>query len=251
MDKIKEIKPRDFALEQVKWYIQSQKLGPHSKLPSERELCKMWGLNRSTLHSALKTLVEEGVIYMERGSGTYVAPPKYPIHLKDAKSLTQAFKGSGSFLWTEVLQTQLMEANDEIAQKLNILPGDLVFYIKRARKKNNITFRVEESFLNYKLCPGIESMSFTDQSLFKVLKGYGLALDCGEEVIGITKTTEENAAILGIDTGEDLYEQKGITVDKEKRIVEYFKIQTRADLIHFTSVLYQKEDDNETGGNRK
>ena len=52
MEKIKKIRPQDMAMEQIQWYIQENQLKPHTQLPSERELCTMWQMNRSTLHTA-------------------------------------------------------------------------------------------------------------------------------------------------------------------------------------------------------
>ena len=70
MNKMKKIRPQDMAKEQIEWYIQKQQLKPHTKLPSEREFCEMWGMNRSTLHTAIQQLIEERILYSEKGSGT-------------------------------------------------------------------------------------------------------------------------------------------------------------------------------------
>ena len=40
---------RDFATELVESYIQEQGLKPDDRLPSERDMCAMWNLNRTTL----------------------------------------------------------------------------------------------------------------------------------------------------------------------------------------------------------
>lgn len=57
MEKIKKIRPQDMAMEQIQWYIQENQLKPHTQLPSERELCTMWQMNRSTLHTAIQQLI--------------------------------------------------------------------------------------------------------------------------------------------------------------------------------------------------
>ena len=54
-------RPRDEATEHIECYILEKKLPPHAKLPSERDMCSMWNFNRTTLRSAIKRLIVEGV----------------------------------------------------------------------------------------------------------------------------------------------------------------------------------------------
>ena len=70
MEKLKKIRPLDMAMEQIEWYIKENQLKPHEKLPSEREMCTLWQMNRSTLHAAIQQLVEERKLYSIKGSGT-------------------------------------------------------------------------------------------------------------------------------------------------------------------------------------
>ena len=51
-------RPRDEATEYIECYILEKNLPPHAKLPSERDMCSMWGFNRTTLRSAISTLKE-------------------------------------------------------------------------------------------------------------------------------------------------------------------------------------------------
>ena len=240
MERTKKVKPRDFAMEQIQWYICEHKLGPHAKLPGERELCEMWGLNRSTLRGAIRRLIEENILYSEKGAGTYVAAPKFRMHLQDVKSTTEAFRGTGNFLWTEVVKAYFKNADAILAERLNIAEGDRVFCLKRVRRKNNVPFRIEESYLNYGLCEGIEERSFTDESLFQILRNAGLTPDRGNEEIGISYVSKEEAQLLGISEGQYVFKLQGITVDDKGRCLEFFRSLTRADQVQFSSILKRK-----------
>jgi GntR family transcriptional repressor for pyruvate dehydrogenase complex len=46
---------------------------PGSRLPAERELCEMFGVGRSTLREAVRTLSFIGAVQVRQGSGTFVA----------------------------------------------------------------------------------------------------------------------------------------------------------------------------------
>lgn len=68
--------PHTDAVEKLENFITVNRISPNARIPSERDLCKMWGLNRTTLHFAVNTLVEQGRLYRIKGTGTYVAEAK-------------------------------------------------------------------------------------------------------------------------------------------------------------------------------
>lgn len=57
-------------------YINEKKLKPNDKLPNELELAKMLGVSRSTIREAVKILISKNILYIKRGSGTYVLDKK-------------------------------------------------------------------------------------------------------------------------------------------------------------------------------
>ena len=56
--------------------IESGQVSPGDRLPSERELSQMLGVNRMTLRRALELLESQGLLIRRQGDGTYVAEPK-------------------------------------------------------------------------------------------------------------------------------------------------------------------------------
>ena len=127
MEKIKKIRPQDMAMEQIQWYIQENQLKPHTQLPSERELCTMWQMNRSTLHTAIQQLIEERKLYSVKGSGTFVAPPRLVRNIKGIQSTSEAMRKTGYFLWTEVLISRIETCDGYVARKLQIKEEDKYF----------------------------------------------------------------------------------------------------------------------------
>lgn len=59
--------------EHIRTWIESNRLQPGDKIPTERELARLWGVSRLTVRQAIAELVEEGILYRVQGSGTYVA----------------------------------------------------------------------------------------------------------------------------------------------------------------------------------
>lgn len=249
MQKSKKIRPSEAAVEQIEWYIRKNNLKPHTKLPGEREMCEVWGFNRSTLRSAIQRLSEEQIVYSERGSGTYVAPPKLERNLQDTKSTSESMRGSGYFLWTEVLSSRVENSSKYsgkyISSKLDIPENHRIFCLKRLRVRNHIPLMIETSYSDYERCVGIENHNFSEESLYKVFREMGVDLAEGEEQVGVTYATEEEANLLKVEPGAFMFFISGIIRDSEGKPVEFFKLVANPKVIRFTSTLKRLEVEQE------
>lgn len=87
-------RPREQALEQIMAYILENKLSADDKLPPEREMCQMWGVNRCTLRSAIAALTEQGIVYAVQGSGTRIAH-RFRRILQDLQGFSEYAAGAG------------------------------------------------------------------------------------------------------------------------------------------------------------
>ncbi|HQC61459.1 MAG TPA: FadR/GntR family transcriptional regulator [Candidatus Marinimicrobia bacterium] len=59
-------------VEHIEELIRQKKILPGEKLPSETELCKMFGVSRTSLREALQKLSARGLLRIRKGSGIYV-----------------------------------------------------------------------------------------------------------------------------------------------------------------------------------
>ncbi|WP_258040952.1 GntR family transcriptional regulator, partial [Lysinibacillus sphaericus] len=55
-------------------YLEEYKIGEN--IPSERELSVQFDVSRMTVRQSITNLVNSGLLYREKGRGTYVANPK-------------------------------------------------------------------------------------------------------------------------------------------------------------------------------
>jgi DNA-binding FadR family transcriptional regulator len=62
----------DKIVEQLKSDIRSGKFKAGEKIPPEPELMKLYGVGRSTIREAIKTLAMSGILKVQQGSGTSV-----------------------------------------------------------------------------------------------------------------------------------------------------------------------------------
>ena len=54
--------------------IETGNLQEHDKLPSERELCEIHDVSRTTVRQTMQELEKEGYIYKKHGKGSFVSP---------------------------------------------------------------------------------------------------------------------------------------------------------------------------------
>src|SRR5690348_4362839 len=68
---------------------------PGDQIPSERELARLYGLNRMTVRHAITQLVKEGLLKRVQGKGTLVLQPRVTRDLIELKGFSQTMKDRG------------------------------------------------------------------------------------------------------------------------------------------------------------
>ena len=58
----------------VRELIETERLRPGERLPTERELARLLGVSRVPIREAMRTLSAQGLVEIRRGQGTFVAP---------------------------------------------------------------------------------------------------------------------------------------------------------------------------------
>jgi DNA-binding FadR family transcriptional regulator len=105
---------RELVVEQLLGFIRSSELKPGGRLPPEPELAQTFGVSRTVVREAIKSLQATGVLNIEQGRGTFVA--EYPF----AQPLT-------------VLSRLNRHRIDELFEVRLILEGESAFYAASAR----------------------------------------------------------------------------------------------------------------------
>jgi ABC-type glycerol-3-phosphate transport system substrate-binding protein/DNA-binding transcriptional regulator YhcF (GntR family) len=77
--------------------------GPDERLPTEHELCELYGISRTPVTRALAELADEGVLRRRRGVGTYVDEQWLRRRSQDAELRVVAQEGPWAALVREVL----------------------------------------------------------------------------------------------------------------------------------------------------
>ena len=120
---------RDELLEE----ITSSQLQPGTKLPTEGELSKRFGVSRATVREAVGGLVEAGYVTRRRGSGSYVAERRRMPHgLDSTLSYLAMIESAGAHAGMRVLDA-VFEQSSKIDGPLQLSRGEKVLAVERVR----------------------------------------------------------------------------------------------------------------------
>lgn len=72
MQRKQQVSAVDYVIESIKELLLKGDLKPGDKLPNEEELCRMLGVSRGSIRSAMKVFSVCGVVDIRVGDGTYV-----------------------------------------------------------------------------------------------------------------------------------------------------------------------------------
>src|SRR5271169_1684017 len=157
-----------------------QKIGsgvwaPETRLPSERELCDLFGISRITVRQALDQLVAEGRLVRSHGRGTFVALTPVRKHLLPLEGFSEDMTARGLKPGARVVRFEPVPAPGPVARELQIAPGQQVIVLKRLRLADGSPMAVETVHAPERLFPGLVDQNLEDRSFYELLqRRYGI-----------------------------------------------------------------------------
>jgi len=153
-DKIKKSVVRD---------IESGKLKPDDKVPSETRLAKNFEASRMTANRALKELTEEGRIIRVQGVGSFVARPKPDAALLEIKSIAKEIANWGGVHSSKILALRQEKLTGYIAQKMDLKLNEPIFHSIIIHRDQGVPVQYSERFINPRVAP-----HYMEQDFYKI-----------------------------------------------------------------------------------
>lgn len=105
---------------------------PGSLLPSENQLAERFNVSRPTIRAAFARLVERGYVNRQRGVGTFVADsPSIVNPLYHLLDVQERIAARGFIPGFTQLESQIIEADQDLAEKLYVEAGSQILNIKK------------------------------------------------------------------------------------------------------------------------
>lgn len=137
------------------------------KIPSERKLCELYNISRMTARQAVNELVKDGIVYREKGRGTFVSSPNFLQ--RNVKSFTDTLRERGFNPSTNIIEFSTVYNLRDISNIMEV-PYDTKFYkLKRLRLGNELPMALETVYIQKDRCLGLQKYDIS-KSLYEVLE---------------------------------------------------------------------------------
>jgi GntR family phosphonate transport system transcriptional regulator len=145
-----------------------------SKLPGELELAERFDVNRHTVRRAIAALAERGLVRAERGSGTYIEPPRIAYPIRSRTRFTEIVGSAGRAAGGRLIGSATEPADAEIARRLRLKPGAAVLRLERLRHADRIPLSASTSWLPAERFPGAARVYATSNSITRTFAHFGV-----------------------------------------------------------------------------
>lgn len=178
-------------------------------LPSENELSEKYGISRMTVRNAMNNLHAEGLIYRQKGRGSFVKIKPKSIELLSIKGFTEIMKGKERDIDTVFVQKPVIQQwNEDFYWNLeeNELSADCI-YLSRVRSVENNPIMFEKTFLSNSGLSGFCSQDFINKSLFDtLLVNHDIEIKEVVQKFRAVRTTDEIGKYLDLPVGAPVLE---------------------------------------------
>lgn len=239
---------KDSAVGSVPIYVSLQKdllklihngdVEPGGRFPSERELSARFGASRMTTRKAVDHLVQSGVLERRGTSGTYVPDRLFDRPLSDHTfySVSDVVEKAGHTPGSKLLFFERREADEFVASKLGLSPGDPVISIERLRTVDGVPVCLELSHFPALLVPGLSASDVIEnKSLYKLFRdNYQLELINDIRVISIHYATKGEAELLDLRLGAPVLHFEGVSLTGDGQPFEHLRSLNHPDRVSLT-----------------
>jgi GntR family transcriptional regulator len=210
--------------------IQSGTLKPGQSLPSEQEISTGMGVSRMTARQAVKSLCDAGVAYSRRGVGTFVSGGKQEKTSTELLSFTQEMQARDCRPSSQVLNFEKLTAENEVLAALHLSQGEKVLSLIRVRLADSVPMGVENSFLPFRLFPGLLEAFDPRTSLYQTLaERYGVRMSAADEIVEAGLASAREARLLRVKKNAPVFFLTRVSYAENGQPVEYVRSTYRGD----------------------
>jgi DNA-binding GntR family transcriptional regulator len=203
-------------------------------LENELDLADKWHVSRPTVRRAIQDLVDAGMLVRRRGVGTQVVNDQVRRPFK-LTSLFDDLAAIGREPATSVLTLEIVPADDETADALELAPGTGVVHIERTRSVGGQPLAILRNWLIADVAGALTADDLRSRGLYALLRDRGVRPHSAVQRLGAIAASPADAVLLELPVGAPLVTMRRIMQDDGGRIVEFG--DHRYDAAHYSVEL--------------
>lgn len=202
---------------------------PDQQLPNEGELAQQFAVSKITVRQALRDLAAMGYVRREQGRGTFVSKRKLD-HGRELTSFTEEMRRHRLEAASRIISQTVVEADQRVADALEIKPGDPVVVVKRLRLADGEPMGTQSAYIPVNLAAGLVNEKLENVSLYGVLQTrYGLAPARARETYRAVPADAASAELLKVPPGSPVFAVERVTLLDNGRPFEFVESIMRGD----------------------
>ncbi|HEU4964615.1 MAG TPA: GntR family transcriptional regulator [Bacilli bacterium] len=220
------------VIDRIKEWVSSGEWPPGTRLPSEFELAKEFGVSRATLREALRVLEEEGVVNRKHGIGTFIAERSLvQAGIEQLFSVTEWIERGQRKPGTSHFAAEEGVATEEDQKAFGLKGPAPMLFLTRVRTADGEPVVYCEDRIPQALLP--EGLNGFDGSLFHLLEAAGRPIAYAKTTIKPLAKHPTVFPALNVREGQALLLLEQMHVDIHEQPVLLSRNYFRTDTFHF------------------
>ena len=149
--------------------IGSGKWAASTRVPSENDIVKSFGVSRMTANRALRELRDEGILVRVAGVGSFVADRQARAHPLEIRSIADEIRDRGHVHRAEIVSLERTRAMADIAEDFGVAPRSEVYCSVIVHFENDRAVQLEDRYVLPKLAPDYLKIDFTTTTPYDYL----------------------------------------------------------------------------------
>ncbi|HGH1669225.1 GntR family transcriptional regulator [Bacillus thuringiensis] len=172
------------------------------KLPTEEALMNRFEVSRNTIRKVISLLVNRGYIFQVQGSGMFLRETSVTdyINLGSLRGLTKNLVSQN--IETKVLELEVIDADEEIAKRMQCEAGTRLYFLKRLRIVDAKPFSIEVSYFKKDIIPYLNEEIALSSVYSYFIEDLRLNIGFADKVISCEKVNKENTQLLELNEGD-------------------------------------------------
>ena len=193
-----------------------------SRIPSEMELAKSYGVGRITVRRAIEELSRAGYLNRQQGRGTFVCAPKLKRKIRqkdDVQSFSDACRVNGMEPGACVISRKILPADSTEAQFFGVPVGTDLICVERVRTADGVPVMLENNIYVYEDNAYLSTAPLSNQSIFEFVRNRTGRTPAFTDpcTLEIACASPEVARLLAVPVGEPLFYMEAFFFDERRR----------------------------------